>query len=805
MNEDVKNILRAPLEDIMHDSFMPYAEYVILERAIPRVEDGLKPVQRHVLYSMHEMQVLPTGSHKKCARIVGDTMGKYHPHGDTSIYEALARMAQPFSMSIPLIDGQGNFGSIDGDGPAAMRYTEARLAPIALEMLSDLDKDTVPFQLNFDDSLKEPTILPSRFPNVLVNGATGIAVGLATNIPPHNLKEVVNATCYRLRNPNCRLDTVLKYLKGPDFPTGGVLLAGDGLREAYETGRGKVNLRAKVEIEKGRNGKQSIVISELPYEIRESAMLRKIESLRESKKEMFQGISDIRSETDRTGIRAVIELKNGANAEKILDALYKYSDLQISYGINMVVIADGQPKTLGLLQILDYYIAHQKNVVTNRLLFDKEAAEERAHKVEGLITAVLNIDEVIRIVRNSENAKEARLNLMKALNITSVQANAILDLRLARLTKLEVITLEQEYDDLQKQLQEINEVLESEEKLIELIASEMTKIANKYGGPRRTRISGDTGDIVIDEEHFKVVEECYVILTRGGNLKRISKKALTKAGDSSDTEIKNRPLQMIETKTDSKVALFTNLGNLFTIDCEDVKEAKLRDAGSPVSTIMAGLSKGEKVSLLTAPVTGGKLLFLTQSGKIKFVDGDQFVTKKSKVMACGLDDKDKLFMVQEDDPKAKHILIFTKDGMCILFEKDSVSVQGKAAKGIGAISLKKGDEIVAAFQVNAGTGSVILFTDEGYVRQAHLDSFAVQNRNGKGSKSINFSNRINNGKEIIAAFYNTDASAYEVYTDLDSIYHVSSSQVELEHELGTGKKIIPNMSGEMITNVIKIQ
>ena len=280
---------------------------------------------------------------------------------------------------------------------------------------------------------------------------------------------------------------------------------------------------------------------------------------------------------------------------------------------------------------------------------------------------------------------------------------------------------------------------------------------------------------------------------------------LTKAGDSSDTEIKNRPLQMVETKTDSKVALFTNLGNLFTIDCEDVKEAKLKDAGSPVSTIMAGLSKGEKISLLTAPVTGGKLLFLTQSGKIKFVDGDQFATKKSKVMACGLDDKDKLFMIQEDDPKAKHILIFTKDGMCILFEKESVSVQGKAAKGIGAISLKKGDEIVAAFQVNAGTGSVILFTDEGYVRQAHLDSFAVQNRNGKGSKSINFSNRINNGKEIIAAFYNTDASAYEVYTDLDSIYHVSSSQVELEHELGTGKKIIPNMSGEMITSVIKIQ
>lgn len=367
-----------------------------------------------ILFAMHEMQILPSGSHKKCARIVGETMGKYHPHGDSSIYEALARMAQDFSMSAPLIDGQGNFGSIDGDGPAAMRYTEARLAPIALELLRDLDKDTVPFQLNFDDTLKEPSILPSRFPNLLVNGATGIAVGLATNIPPHNLREVINGVCYRLKNPQCSLESIMKYIKGPDFPTGGVLLAGDGIREAYATGKGKVSLRAKVSIEKGRNGKTLLVITELPYEIRESAMLRKIESLRTTRKELFAGISDVRSETDRSGIRAVIELKSGVNAEKVLDCLYKYSDLQISYGINMVAIADGQPKLLNLLQLLDYYIAHQKAVVTNRLTYDKEAAEEKAHKLEGLIKAVLDIDQVIAIVRSSDNAKTARTNLMRA-------------------------------------------------------------------------------------------------------------------------------------------------------------------------------------------------------------------------------------------------------------------------------------------------------------------------------------------------------------------------------------------------------
>ena len=541
MKEEIKNILRAPLEDVMHDSFMPYAEYVILERAIPRVEDGLKPVQRHILYSMYEMQILPTSGHKKCARIVGDTMGKYHPHGDSSIYEALARMAQDFSMGATLIDGQGNFGSIDGDGPAAMRYTEARLSPIALEMLRDLDKDTVPFQLNFDDSLREPVILPSRFPNLLVNGATGIAVGLATNIPPHNLKEVINGVCYRIKHPKSSLKDIMKFIKGPDFPTGGILMAGDGLKEAYETGKGKITIRAKVEIEKGKNGKNSIVITELPYEIREAAMLKKIESLRETRKDMFSGISDIRSETDRTGIRATIELRNGADPQKILDCLYKYSDLQISYGINMVAIADGQPKTLGLLSLLDYYIEHQKTVVRNRLQFDKEAFEERSHKLEGLIQAVINIDEVIKIVRNSENAREARLNLMKKLNITGVQAQAILDLRLARLTKLEVITLEQEYDELYQKLQEINSILHSKALLEDLIISEMGKIAAKYGIPRRTKLTSDSGEIFIDENEFKVKEDYAVILTRGGNLKRITRKLLARSTDITDVDFKNLP------------------------------------------------------------------------------------------------------------------------------------------------------------------------------------------------------------------------------------------------------------------------
>ncbi len=444
MKEEILNIIQTPLEDVMHDSFMPYAEYVILERAIPRVEDGLKPVQRHILYAMNEMQLWPDAGHKKCARIVGDTMGKYHPHGDSSIYEALARMAQDFSMSMPLVDGQGNFGSIDGDGPAAMRYTEARLSPIALEMLRDIDKQTVPFQLNFDDSLKEPAVLPSRFPNVLVNGATGIAVGLATNIPPHNLREVIEGVILRIQQPECTLADMMRRIKGPDFPTGGIILGKEGIKQAYATGKGKITLRAKTSIEQVRGGKTRIVVSELPYEIRESAMLRKIQQLRTARKDLFGGISDVRSETDRTGLRAVIELKSGVNAEKVLDCLYKYSDMQISYGINMVVIADGQPKLLGLLEILDYYIRFQRDVVTKRVLFDKEAAEEKEHKLEGLIIAVSSIDLVIKIIRSSNSTKEAKAGLMEKLHITGVQAQAILDLRLARLTQLEVITLREQ-------------------------------------------------------------------------------------------------------------------------------------------------------------------------------------------------------------------------------------------------------------------------------------------------------------------------------------------------------------------------
>ena len=442
-----KNILIKSMDDVMHESMLPYAEHVILERALPRVEDGLKPVQRRILYTMLGLGNTPDKPHRKSARIVGDCLGKYHPHGDFSVYDAMVRMAQGFNMRAPLVDGHGNFGSIDGDSAAAMRYTEARMTPLALELLRDIDKDTVKFSLNFDDTEKEPDVLPGRFPNLLVNGASGIAVGLATAIPPHNFGETVDAVIAQMENPEISLDELMRIIPCPDFPTGGYILASDEIRAAYETGRGKLTVRAKCHIEEQKNGKKLIVATEMPYQVNKARALEGILRITQEKKAMFAGVSDIRDESDRMGMRAVIEVKKDADAEKILQYLYKYSDLQVTFGVNMVAIADGKPQQLGLKDMLRYYIAHQEDVVTRRTRFDLDAAEKREHILNGLSIAVLNIDEVIAIIRASKNPRAAREALIKRFELTEIQAQAILDLRLQRLTNLELIAIEKEHKE----------------------------------------------------------------------------------------------------------------------------------------------------------------------------------------------------------------------------------------------------------------------------------------------------------------------------------------------------------------------
>ena len=748
-----EEIVDAALDEIMHTSFMTYAEYVTLERALPRVEDGLKPVQRRILYTMYDLGILPDKPFKKSARIVGEALGKYHPHGDTSVYDAMVRLAQAYSLRMPLVDGHGNFGSPDGDSAAAMRYTEARLSPLALEMLRDLNKDTVPFRPNFDDTEREPDMLPARYPNLLVNGSSGIAVGLATNIPPHNLGEVIDGVVARIEKPECSLDDIMQYIKAPDFPTGGYLLRGDGLKQAYETGRGKVFIRAKTHIEKSKNGRNMIVITEIPYEVRKSAMLEKILAVSENKKELFAGIDDIRDESDREGIRAVIEIKKGHDPEKILNLLFKYTDLQVTFGINMMAIADGSPKQLGLLSMIDYYIRHQKTVVTRRTQFDLEKAEKREHILLGLIIAVKNIDRVIQIIRSSKNSDEAKRRLMKEFNLTGVQAQAILDMRLARLTNLEVELLENEYKEVVALIKYLRSILGSEEKLLAVIRDELLEVKEKYADKRRTQvIKEEHARIEVDESEFVVASECTVIQTRNGNLKRMTQKALQKGMEAGELEEKFQPALLIPTDTAGKLYICTNRGNMMMLPVASVPEARMKEAGKSINALIPGVEADETIlCILTKKDFEHKLMyFATEGGLVKATPMEEFDVKKSKILACGLKDGDRLIYAKPDAPDQENMLFITSDGMSINIRKKEISVMGRSGKGVGAIRLGKHAKVVFAEQLRNGQdGNILLMTEKGYAKLTPIAEFEEQGRNGKGLKAYQLAG--DSGRSIVGA------------------------------------------------------
>ncbi|BDF58284.1 DNA gyrase subunit A [Christensenellaceae bacterium] len=792
-----EEIVDAALEEVMHTSFMTYAEYVTMERALPRVEDGLKPVQRRILYTMYDLGILPDKPFKKSARIVGEALGKYHPHGDTSVYDAMVRLAQPYAMRMPLVDGHGNFGSMDGDSAAAMRYTEARLSPLALEMLRDLNKDTVPFRPNFDDTEREPDMLPARYPNLLVNGSSGIAVGLATNVPPHNLGEVVRGVVARIDNPQCGLKDVMKYIKAPDFPTGGYLVGGDGLRQAYETGRGKIQIRAKTHIEKTNSGKNLIVITEIPYEVKKSAMLEKILSVSESKKELFAGIDDIRDESDREGIRAVIEIKKGHDPEKILNLLYKYTDLQTTFGINMMVIADGSPKQLGLLSIIDHYILHQKNVVTRRTQFDLEKAEKREHILLGLIIAVKNIDRVIKIIRASKNTDEAKKALMQEFNLTGIQAQAILDMRLARLTNLEVELLENEYKEVVALIKYLRSILGSEIKLLEVIKEELTAIGDKYSDKRRTQLMNEEhASIEIDESEFMVIEECAVILTRGGNLKRMSQKALQKGIEAGELEEKLQPEMLLQTDTASKLYLFTNKGNMIMMPVLSVPEARMKEMGKSLNALMPGIDADEKILNIITKADFDKQLmfFVTAGGLVKATDMKEFDVKKSKIMACGLKDGDVLIYAKPSDPKLHNMLFITSDGMSINIKKEEVSVMGRSGKGVGAIKLGKNAKIVFAEQIENGQdGEILLMTDKGYAKRTPVSEFEEQGRNGKGLKAYLLNDAT--GKTIIGALLLSQISKVTVIQKSGDMHKLMTDTIPQDARNTKGEQVVLAIMG----------
>ena len=784
-----QTIITKGMEAVMHDSMIPYAEYVIMERALPRIEDGLKPVQRRILYTMLELGLTPDKPHRKSARIVGDCLGKYHPHGDTSVYDAMVRMAQEFNMQMPMVDGHGNFGSIDGDSAAAMRYTEARMTPVAMEMLRDLEKDTVKFSLNFDDTLKEPDLLPGRFPNLLVNGSSGIAVGLATNIPPHNMGEAIDAAIMYMDDPEGSLDELMKVMPCPDFPTGGYILESDEIRNAYETGRGKITVRAKAEIEEQKNGRKLIVVTEMPYQVNKAKALEDILHISEEKKALFAGIGEIRDESDRMGMRAVIEVKKDADAEKILQYLYKYSDLQVTFGVNMVAIADGKPQTLGLREILRHYIIHQENVVTRRTKFDLDAAERREHILE---------DEVIALIRAAKSPKEAKEGLMKRFELTDIQAQAILDLRLQRLTNLERLAIEKEYREVGRLIKEYKGILSSEEKLRAVIRREMLAIKEKYAVPRRTRLIQGEEEIVVSREDMIVVDDAIVALLEGGKIRRLPKRNFTAESIASE-----KPVFIMETQTDRRLRFFTSHGNCLIIGVDELPEARLTAKATNLNSLVQ-LEKDEEIVACFDEVKDDTLVFFTALGNAKRTEGKEFDLRTKKTAAIALKDDDRVIAVEKQDETAGTVIMVSKGGMSIRFATDTVPVMGKGAGGVKCMKLDEGDRVIFAAQI-ADEGEILTISDRGYAKRSLVFDYEIQGRNGKGLKTFDFKKNGSNGTAIAAALY-----VKEPYDIVIRQFHgeetvVNTETVFIEQRPGKGMLTVMALLDDIVIGAKKIK
>ena len=811
VKDDPSRILDVNMEDVMHNSMMPYAEHVILERALPRVEDGLKPVQRRILYTMMELGTTPDKPHRKCARIVGECLGKYHPHGDSSVYGALVHMAQDFSMRCPMVDGHGNFGSIDGDGAAAMRYTEARMTPLAMEMLRDIEKDTVPFRLNFDDTLKEPDMIPARFPNLLVNGANGIAVGLATNIPTHNLGEAVRAVLAQMDDPDISLDDLMKILPGPDFPTGGILVDNEEIRRGYETGRSKLTLRARVSIEDGTAGRKLLVITEIPYQINKSAMLEKILKLSEEKKAALGGIYDIRDESDRTGMRAVIELKRDVDPQRVLAYLYKYSDLQVTFGVNMVAIAGGKPVLLNLKQLIAHYVDYQKGVVTRRTEYELKQAKARAHILEGLMIALDNLDEVIALIRASKSPKDARVALMERFALTEVQAQAILDMRLQRLTNLEVEALRKEYADILKLISRLEGILKSEKKLREVIRKEMEAIAEQYTDERRTTLEKPDEAPVELPDNAPVPEDAVIIFTRGGYLKRVSPAQLkrTPIPAVEESEADSARWQLASTTAET-LYIFTNLGNCYPVSVGKLTEFKPRDRGQLLSGVLAGLEEGEQaLFMLTADSAKLKtmpdFLFVTKKGMIKRSAAEDYDVRSRKYPALSLKKGDALLDIRlastDDD-----ILLISRDGMSIRFPLSGVPVQGRIAAGVRAMSVEATDEVIWFSQLSE-KDEVILFSERGWAKRIPQLDFESQNRGGKGVRCFYFNKNGSNGRVIAGILLSArDVPAALLVTQVRSpMTRLDKAEILLQNRQGKGMPYLMAILDDIVTALYGIE
>ena len=730
--EDHK-LIQTEIHDEMKNSYIDYAMSVIVGRALPDARDGLKPVHRRILYGMAQLGLTPDKAHKKSARIVGEVMGKYHPHGDSSVYDAMVRMAQDFSIRYMLVDGHGNFGSVDGDGAAAMRYTEARMTPFALEMLRDIDKETVDFMPNFDGEEEEPMVLPSRFPNLLVNGSNGIAVGMATSIPPHNLSEVIDATAYLIDHEDATVDDLIKIVKAPDFPTGAIIMGKNSAKQAYRTGQGKVIVRSKTEIEETSKGKQQIIITEIPYQVNKARVIEKIAELVKEKR--LDGISDIRDESNREGMRIVIELKRDANPQITLNRLFKHTQLQETISMIMLALVDGRPRVLNLHEILSEYLKHQKDVLTRRTQFDLRKAEARAHILEGLRIALDNIDAIIKLIRESYN--DAKPRLMETFGLTEIQAQAILDMRLARLQGLEREKIETEYAELMKMITYYLEVLSNEALLMSIIKEELLDVKKKYGDKRRTVIVADAEEI--DEEDLIQESKVAITLTHLGYIKRLSADTYKtqRRGGKGITGLTTRDNDFVKnlciTSTHDYLMFFTNTGKAHRIKAYEIPEAQRTAKGTPAINFLH-LMQRERITAVI-PIqdfTAEKyLIAVTKNGIIKKTALSQFDTnRKTGLIAVSLKDDDELICVKETTGKSD-ILIITKHGKCICFSEEDVRPMGRMAGGVRAITLDKGDEVVA-MELADQEGELMVVTQAGYGKRTNLKEYKVQARGGKG-------------------------------------------------------------------------
>lgn len=749
--EDKSVILENVLEDVMHDSMLPYSESVILDRALPRVEDGLKPVQRRILFAMHEMGLTPDKPYKKCARIVGDCMGKYHPHGDSSVYGALVRMAQPFSMRVRLVDGHGNFGSIDGDSAAAMRYTEARMGPLALELLRDLDKDTVSWTPNFDDSMQEPVILPGRFPNLLVNGADGIAVGLATKIPPHNLGEVIDAVVAMIDNSNIGTNELLKFVKGPDFPTGAIIIPVDPLEDIYETGKGRIKIRSRFHIEDEGNDKKSIVLTELPFQVSKSELLTKIADLRENNKEILSGISDIVDESDKNGIRAVIKLKRDTDIDAVIDFLLKKTNIEISYSINIVAIANGKPEQLGLKDILKYYVNYQREIIKRRTAHDLKIAKDRCEIVKGLMIAVQNIDAVIKIIKSSENTAVAKDALRKKFDLSDVQAQAILDMRLKALTHLEIGKLEEELKELEKTIAFLSEIMSSSKRQLQVVRQEILEIKKAHKVGRYSVISLGQDEVYASTKSESVqFKEGVLTLNPLGHLRFMSQKSFV-TGFKDTSVFANLASEKYTVNNLGNLFAFTNLGNVFKISVDSLPEKKWRDKATLAGQLNPEVKLGEDIVKLfffdEAPV--GELVFLTQNGMVKRTDWSEFAEIRSFAQAINLTDDDKLLNVS-DVSAGENILTVTKEGMSLIYRAADVPMQSRKAGGVKGIKLNDTDKVVFA-ELSDDEGEVVIITENSNAKRVIIPSLEVGNRYLKGVKIVDLADN----KVIFASIVKT--------------------------------------------------